>query len=174
MAVLPDGRMVSVGGGLGGRVLVWDPDEPQRGPVELGHYDGWVKAVAVLPDGRVITGGDGVGRVLVWDPDEPQRGPVELGSGSVGAVAVLPDGRVITGGGRARRPGAGVGPGRAGDRPGRARPPRRRGDGGGGAAGRAGDHRRRRSGAGMGYAKQLTRQSARMLRVRARYLPLAT
>ena len=67
------------------------------------------------------------GRVLVWDPAEPGAGPVELGrhEGGVAAVAVLPDGRVVTGG--ARRAGAGVGPGRAGRRPGRARPPRRAG-----------------------------------------------
>jgi WD40 repeat protein len=82
-----------------GRVLVWDPDEPQRGPVELGS--GRVGAMAALPDGRVVTGGGVVvGRVLVWDPGEPQRGPVELGrhGGEVRAMAVLPDGRVVTGG----------------------------------------------------------------------------
>ena len=100
VAVLPDGRVVTGDGG-DGRVLVWDPAEPEAGPVELGRHEGGVAAVAVLPDGRVVTGGGG-GRVLVWDPD------------------------------------------RAGRRPGRARPPRRRGERGGGAAGRAGGHRRRR------------------------------
>ena len=57
-----------------------------------------VSAVAVLPDGRVVSGGDDH-RVLVWDPDmsgEPTPGPVwpprRLG---VSAVAVLPDGRVV-------------------------------------------------------------------------------
>ena len=159
-----------------GRVLVWDPAEPGAGPVELGRHEGGVGAVAVLPDGRVVTGGGGVGdgRVLVWDPAEPGAGPVELGrhEGGVGAVAVLPDGRVVTGG-DARRAGAGVGPGGAGRRPGRARPPRGRGEGGGGAAGRAGGHRRRRRpGAAVECAEQLTRHSARMLRVRARYFPL--
>ena len=102
VAVLPDGRVVTGGGG--GRVLVWDPAEPGTGPVELGRNG--QGAVAVLPDGRVVTGGrgDGVGgggRVLVWDPAEPGTGPVELGrdESGVGAVAVLPDGRVVTGGG---------------------------------------------------------------------------
>jgi len=62
-----------------------------------------VWAVAVLPDGRVVTGGSGIfddGRVLVWDPAEPGTGPAELGrhEGVVQAVAVLPDGRVVTGG----------------------------------------------------------------------------
>ena len=59
-----------------------------------------MRAVAVLPDGRVVTGGDD-GRVLVWDPAQPGAGPAELGrhEGAVGAVAVLPDGRVVTGSG---------------------------------------------------------------------------
>ena len=83
---------------------MWDPAEPGAGPVELGRHADEVGAVAVLPDGRVVTGaGDGGGRVLVWDPAEPGAGPAELGrqEDGVGAVAVLPDGRVVTGGGAA-------------------------------------------------------------------------
>jgi hypothetical protein len=45
---------------------------------ELGRHDGPVRAVAVLPGGRVVTGGDD-GRVLVWDPAHPGAGPAELG-----------------------------------------------------------------------------------------------
>ena len=171
VAVLPDGRVVTGGGD--GRVLVWDPAEPGAGPVELGRHEGGVGAVAVLPDGRVVTGGGTTAGCWCGTRRGRGAGPVELGrhDGGVRAVAVLPDGRVVTGG--ARRPGAGVGPGRAGRRPGRARPPRGRGGGGGGAAGRAGGHRRRRRpGAAVECAEQLTRHSARMLRVRARYLPL--
>jgi WD40 repeat protein len=57
------------------------------------------EVVAVLPDGRVVSGG-GDGRVLVWDPTRPGGDPVELGlhDSSVTAVAVLPDGRVVSGG----------------------------------------------------------------------------
>ena len=214
-----------------GRVLVWDPAEPGAAPVELGRHEGGVDALAVLPDGRVVTGGDATAgcwcgtrrsraparsssaatrarwrrwrccRTGGWSPaaarttggcwcgTRPTRAPARPSSAAttaeVTAVAVLPDGRVVTGGGdgggcwcgtrptraparsssaattagwgrwrccrtggwspaAASRPaGAGVGPGPAGRRPGRARPPRRRGGGGGGAAGRAGGHRRR-------------------------------
>ena len=118
--------------------------EPGAGPVELGRHERGVGAVAVLPDGRVVTGGgdDDDGRVLVWDPARagrrpgrarPPRGPGGGGGGAAGRAG---------GHRRRRRPGAGVGPGGAGRRPGRARPPRARGGGGGGAAGRAGGHQR--------------------------------
>ncbi|WP_368858541.1 trypsin-like peptidase domain-containing protein [Modestobacter marinus] len=65
--------------------------------LELGEHA--VSAVAVLGDGRVITGGSD-GRVLMWDPTAPAAGPVRLGghTNEVRAVAVLGDGRVITGG----------------------------------------------------------------------------
>jgi WD40 repeat protein len=58
-----------------------------------------VWAVAVLADGRVVTGGDD-GRVLIWDPAGPGTAAAELGrlDGTVSAVAVLADGRVVTGG----------------------------------------------------------------------------
>jgi hypothetical protein len=39
-------------------VLVWDPAAPGAAPVELGQRDRWVTAVAVLPDGRVVSGDD--------------------------------------------------------------------------------------------------------------------
>ena len=120
---------------------------PGAGPVELGRHAGGVTAVAALPDGRVVTGSGDDRRVLVWDPADPGAGPVNLGrhAGGVTAVAALPDGRVATGGG-----------GRVlvwdPTRPPRPRLPRWLGVGGGGAAGRAGGHRRRRLGAGVGPA----------------------
>jgi WD40 repeat protein len=42
------------------------PATPGTDPVELGRHDKWVAAVAVLPDGRVVSGGEDR-RVLVWD-----------------------------------------------------------------------------------------------------------
>jgi WD40 repeat protein len=38
--------------------LLWDPSQPESGPVELAGHAGWVEAVAVLPDGRVVSGGN--------------------------------------------------------------------------------------------------------------------
>ena len=45
---------------------------------ELGRHDGRVAAVAVLADGRVVTGGAD-GRVLVWDPAAPGDRPGRAG-----------------------------------------------------------------------------------------------
>jgi WD40 repeat protein len=69
---------------------------------ELGRHSGRVAEVAVLADGRIVTGGGGDGRVLIWDPAHPGADPVELGrhdNGKVSEVAVLADGRVATSGG---------------------------------------------------------------------------
>ena len=93
-----------VSGGEGeGRVLLRGPPEAVGGSaIELGRHDGWVLALAVLLDGRVVSGGSD-GRVLLWDTAGSQ--PVELGrhdhphahSGRA-VVAVLWDGRVVSGG----------------------------------------------------------------------------
>ena len=82
-------------------MLVWT--RPRRaGPVELGRHGGVVEAVAVLPDGRVVSGGGPTGGCWCGTRPTPGAGPVELGrhEGGVEAVAVLPDGRVVTGGRR--------------------------------------------------------------------------
>ncbi len=82
---------------------------------ELGRHDSWVNAVAVLDDGRVVTGGSD-NRVLLWEPARPETSSTELGrhNETVSAVAALPDGRVVTAGHDMRvlvwdpaRPGAG-------------------------------------------------------------------
>jgi WD40 repeat protein len=119
MAVLSDGRIVS--GDRDGEIWVWDPDyvpplrvitgrgqsrelstiseETGKGPLFLGSHDGPIRALAVLRDGRVVSGGADR-RIRVWDPTQPKVGPAELGSheGEVRAIAVLPDGRIATGG----------------------------------------------------------------------------
>ena len=83
-----------------GRVLQWTTRRASPALIlELGRDESAVVAVAVLPDGRVVTGGGlgGGGRVLAWDPARPGVGPVELGrhEGAVEAVAVLPDGVLV-------------------------------------------------------------------------------
>ena len=112
VAVLPGGRLVtgSYSAGHGGKVLVWDLEQPGTDPVELGRSRDGVSGVGVLPDGRVVTcnsgysgpGASSVGRVLVWDPEQPGTDAVELGrdeDGAMSGIGVLPDGRVVTIGG---------------------------------------------------------------------------
>ena len=111
VAVAPDGAVVTSGddgrvlvwygvwrGQLAdGWALVWDRRRPRQ-PEELGGHGDGVRAVAVAPDGAVVTGGDD-GRVVVWHPDRPGQ-PEELGGhgDGVSAVAVAPGGSVVTGG----------------------------------------------------------------------------
>ena len=84
-------------------VPLWTERRASALSVELGRHDGDARAVAGLPDGRVVSGGHD-GRVLVWNPASPGAGPVELGHHDswAEAVAVLPDGRVVSGGGDGR------------------------------------------------------------------------
>ena len=54
-----------------GPVLQWTTRRTSPALIlELGRHNDEVSAVAVLPDGRVISAGYG-GRVLVWDPADP-------------------------------------------------------------------------------------------------------
>ena len=64
-------------------MLVWDPDEPGTGPVELGRHEGGVEAVAVLPDGRVVTGGDSAGGC--WCGTRRSRAPARSSSAATRA-----------------------------------------------------------------------------------------
>ena len=81
-----------------GLIPVWTPRVRPLPAVELGAHSGAVRAIGVLPDGRIVTGGDDR-RLRMWDPHQPAQ-PSELGTHhrSVRAVAVLHDGRLVTGG----------------------------------------------------------------------------
>lgn len=46
-------------------------------PLELGAHERGVNAVAVLPDGRAVSGGRD-GRVRLWDPATPEAVAVEV------------------------------------------------------------------------------------------------
>ena len=84
-----------------GPVLQWTTQRTSPAlALDLGRHGGGVQGVAVLPDGRLVSGGGGNGRLLVWDPADPALDPAELGrhNGGVEAVAVLLDGRVVSAG----------------------------------------------------------------------------
>ena len=80
-------------------MLIWDPASPGTVPAELGRDEGTSEGVAVLANGRVVTGGAD-GRVLIWDPARAgtPRPSWAATEGTVCAVAALADGRVVTGG----------------------------------------------------------------------------
>jgi WD40 repeat protein len=94
LAVLPDGRIVSVA--RGNTIRVWDPTRKAEPIVFEGHSRA-IEALALLPDGRIISGGKDR-TVRVWDPSL-QADPVLLKGHSdcVLALAALPDGRVVSG-----------------------------------------------------------------------------
>jgi U3 small nucleolar RNA-associated protein 15 len=95
---MADGRVVSVGGD-NGRMLLWDTAEPGAAPLVLGQHEGPVGALAVLSDGRVVSGErDNSGRILLWDPADPAAEPLELGGdhGPVWALEALSDGRLVS------------------------------------------------------------------------------
>ena len=74
-----DFRTRQLASGDPGPVLQWTTRRASPALIlELGRDEGGVGAVAVLPDGRVVTGGGLFvgGGVLVWDPAEPGAGPV--------------------------------------------------------------------------------------------------
>lgn len=83
-----------------GPVPLWSTRRPYRALIaEVNAQAGWVNAVALARDGRVVAGADD-GRVWVWDPSTPSVGTLTLGrhDGPVRALAVDKDGWVVSGG----------------------------------------------------------------------------
>ncbi|MFE0877045.1 trypsin-like peptidase domain-containing protein [Streptomyces smyrnaeus] len=105
LAALPDGRLVSASRWKGD-LLIWDPADGGRQPTTSGSAGAHVDALAVLPDGHVVTQSaartGAPAELLIWDPARPQEPPRSLGFVGTHAVplVVLPTGYVVTAGGR--------------------------------------------------------------------------
>ena len=83
-----------------GPIPLWSTRRPYRALIaEVNAQAGWVNAVALARDGRVVAGTDD-GRVWVWDPSTPSARALTIGrhDGPVRALAVDKDGRVVSGG----------------------------------------------------------------------------
>lgn len=121
VAVLPDGHVIS--GGEDGVLCRWNPDEPNAGSPQvvspyssmlvftttpapgqkqadsvLGQHEKGIWALAVLSEGRVVTGGYD-GRLLLWEASTAgmTSRQVDAHDGVVYTVAALPDGRIASG-----------------------------------------------------------------------------
>jgi WD40 repeat protein len=70
---------------------VWDPAQPGTGPAELGRLAGGVRAIAVLPDGRVVTGGY-ASRVRLWNVQSSSPGALLACSAYALATSLSPSG----------------------------------------------------------------------------------
>ncbi|MDH6222522.1 WD40 repeat protein [Streptomyces pseudovenezuelae] len=105
LATLPGERIVSASR-WEGDLLVWDPADGGQQPTKLGSTGGHVDALAVLPDGHVVTQSvtkaGALEELLIWDPASPEEPSRSLGFVGTQAVplAVLPTGYVVTAGRR--------------------------------------------------------------------------
>jgi WD40 repeat protein len=98
LAALGDGRVVDKSR-TDNRLVIWDPaGAAGAAPLELGNYVGSADNIAVLPDGRIVSGGS-QGVLRLWNSATPNAQPIELGwtSGAISRLAVLGNGRVVSG-----------------------------------------------------------------------------
>jgi WD40 repeat protein len=122
MATFPDGRILAAGES---GAMLWSPassralevpgETPRKSPDTRGQDDpaagrDWLRAMAVLPDGRVLISRGGV--LQVWKLDAGWEGPLEELPDQIilRAIGVFRDGRVVLGGPggiRAWEPGQG-------------------------------------------------------------------
>jgi cytochrome c len=94
VAFTPDGRSL-VSAGYDGELRIWPVGDGTPNVVTLGSS---LNAVAVAPDGEIVTGGaDGKLRFLTKEGQE--SGEVQAGQTPIVALAISPDGKSIAAGG---------------------------------------------------------------------------
>ncbi|MGF3022977.1 c-type cytochrome [Methylobacterium aquaticum] len=92
LAVTADGTR-ALSGSFDASAILWSVEDGAALRV-LRSHDGAVNAVALLPDGGLVTGGED-GRIALWrDGSEPER-IVATHAGPISGLAVAPDGRRI-------------------------------------------------------------------------------
>lgn len=93
LALLKDGRVASAGT----EINIWDPDS-NAGALTLNgnNFGSRVTCLAVLRDGRLVTGGDA--GIQFWTVGTSNQPPVLLDSAPVTSLTILEDGRLVSGG----------------------------------------------------------------------------
>src|ERR1700742_3478493 len=93
LAIARDGK-TAVSGSFDTSAIRWSLQNENAEQV-LRFHDGAVNAVALLPNGRVVTAGADV-RIAVWQPDRAEPQAVLPGhTAPVVALAVSPDGKTL-------------------------------------------------------------------------------
>jgi WD40 repeat protein len=101
LVVLPDGRLA---GAQGRAICLWDARSGEE-VASIEGPSGWITALAVLPDGRLVSAGLGSSRsearvatIHLWDPQTGRElARLEGHTDRVEALAVLPDRRLASG-----------------------------------------------------------------------------
>jgi len=98
-ALTLDGHVLVTGGGDAGNARAWDVTtgtELARFPV---LHTGWVRCVAISPDGRTVATGANDNRLILWDyPERRSRFP-SGDRATVASLAFSPDSRLLASGG---------------------------------------------------------------------------
>ncbi len=93
LAISPDGK-TALSGSFDTSAIRWSLERNAAEQV-LRFHDGAVNAVAILPDGRLVTSGEDA-RIAIWTPGAAQPARVLEGhTAPVVALAVSPDGRML-------------------------------------------------------------------------------
>jgi cytochrome c len=93
LAISPDGT-TAVSGSFDSSAIRWSLDRNAALQV-LRFHESAVNAVALAPDGRIVTGGAD-GRIAIWQPGSPAPERVLEGHGApIAGLAVSPDGKTL-------------------------------------------------------------------------------